>query len=96
MREYSGEISGSRISVGSICSILHKGLNVNQNFIPKMITPEHTETLMSLAGASAVFPGLVTAKLSLVSITKKCSERTVIRSAQEVAAKASRALTKVL
>jgi hypothetical protein len=62
---------------------------MNQHLIPK-------ETLTSLAGASAIFPRLVTAKLSPVSVTKKRSERTTIQSSEEVTSKVPRTLTETL
>jgi hypothetical protein len=77
------------VSVGSVHGILPKDLNMNQHLIPK-------ETSRSLAGASTIFPGHVTATLSPVSVTKKCSKRTMIQSAEEVTPKVSRALTEAL
>jgi hypothetical protein len=43
-------------------------------------------------GASAIFHGLVTDGLFLVSISKKCSEEIPFRERREVTAKAKRAL----
>jgi hypothetical protein len=51
MKEYSGDISRSTISVRSIYIIIHKYLNIHFLCqVPKLLTPQHKEKLMTLAG----------------------------------------------
>jgi hypothetical protein len=48
---------------------------LSQHLIPKILTPEHNQTRMTLAGASTIFYAVVTSRHFPVSATKKWSER---------------------
>jgi hypothetical protein len=94
MNDHSADNSKSRnirISVGSVHSIRHKDLNLHyhcQHFVPIFLG----HVTMGF-GASAIFHGPVTTRLSPVSATKLKGQQFAI--AEEVPPKAMKAMTKV-